>query len=85
MLLDAELSRVEAYNFQHVALSGDIKRYLPRALAGGMSDWIVALDLATENEMKKILADLNEFADNPRTVMGTPRYCQVWGYSEQQE
>ena len=85
MFLDAGLSGVESYHFQHVGLSGDIKRFLPRALAGGQPDWIVALELATENEMEKILADLNEFADNPRTVMGTPRFCQVWGYSKQQE
>ena len=85
MLVDAGLSRVEAFSFQHVELSGDIKKYLPRALAGGMADWIVALDLATEGEMERILADLNEFADNPRTIMGTPRYCQVWGNSEQPE
>ena len=77
MFLDAGLSRVGVNNFQHVELSGDIKRYLPRVMAGGLSDWIVALDLATEGEMESILADLNEFADNPRTVMGTPRYCQV--------
>ena len=84
ILLDAGLFRVETYNFQHVELSGNIKRYLPRALAGGLSEWIVALDLATQDEMERILADLNEFADNPRTVMGTPRYCQVWGYSGRQ-
>ena len=85
MFLDAGLARVEMYNFQHMALSGDTKRYLLRALAGGISEWIVALDLATEDEMECIRADLNEFADNPRTVMGTPRFCQVWGYSEQPE
>ena len=82
MFLDAGFSGVESYHFQHVGLSGDTKRFLPRSLAGGLSDWILVLELATESEMKKIIADLNEFAASPRTVMGTPRFCQVWGYVE---
>ena len=45
-----------------------------------MSDWIVTLELATADDMKSTIADLNEFADNSRTIMGTLRYCQVWGY-----
>ena len=81
VFLDAGLSRVEVHNFQLAGLTGEIKRYLPMTVAGGMSDWIVSLDLATKDEMESILAELNEFADNPRTIMGTPRYCQVWGYA----
>ena len=77
MFVDVGLSRVEVHNFQLAGLSGEIKRYLPMTVAGDMSDWIVALDLAAADEMESILAELNEFADNPGTIMGTPRYCQV--------
>ena len=80
MFLDAGLSEVGVRTFQHMSLTGEVKRYLPVSMQGGISDWIVTLDLATADEMKSIIADLHEFADNPRTVMGTPRYFQVWGY-----
>lgn len=80
MFLDAGLSQVGVHIFQHMSLTGEVKRYLPISMQGGISDWIVTLELATADEMKSIIADLNEFADNPRTIMGTPRYCQVWGY-----
>ena len=80
MYLDAGLSQVGVRTFQHMSLTGEVKRYLPISMQGGMSDWIVTLELATADEMNGIIADLNDFADNPRTIMGTPRYCQVWGY-----
>jgi len=45
----------------------------------GISDAVVAEGLASSAELSELLAELSEFAADPRTLMSLPRIFQVWG------
>ena len=80
LLLDAGLANVQISTFQHMDLSGRFKRWILSTLTGDRAEWMIALDLATKEEIEEILADIVEHIDNPRTTMGTPRFIQSWGH-----
>lgn len=57
---------------------GDGKRVGPVTLAQ-IKNSLVALGLATAAEVDSLVAELDEFAGRPETIMSLPRIFQVWG------
>jgi ubiquinone/menaquinone biosynthesis C-methylase UbiE len=81
MLLDAEFSQVEMNVVQPIGLSGEVKLINPITMEN-IAESVIALELASQDEVKSIIAEMYEFADNPRTVAGLPRVVQTWGYKQ---
>ena len=82
MMLDAGFSQVEMNVVQPMGLSGENK-LINLITMENIAESVVALDLASQDEVKGIIADMYEFAENPRTVAGLPRVVQTWGYKHQ--
>ena len=80
LFLDAGLTGVEMTIFQHMELEGVFKRWMLATLTPDRAQWIVALDIADEHEIKDVLAEITAHIQNPRTTMGTPRFVQCWGF-----
>ena len=80
LLLDAGLSDVEINIFQWMQMTGPFKRWILMALPKERTDWMIALDIASEEEIERLIVEIIEHIDNPRTTMGSPRCMQVWGY-----
>ena len=78
LLRRAGFDAVQVRVVQPLALEGEAKR-LPAATIAAMADTIGALGLATSDEVRDVVAALEAFADDPSTLIGTPRVFQVWG------
>ena len=82
MLLDAGVERVQMNVVQPAALEGEVKLLYPLTMENVMES-ILAEKLASKAELEKIIAELYQFARDPRTVAGTPRNVEAWGYRPQ--
>ena len=80
LLLGAGLADVEISVFQLMELAGPLKRWILSTLTGDRAEWMITLDLTTREEIERLLAEIRGHIENPRTVMGTPRFIQSWGY-----
>jgi SAM-dependent methyltransferase len=60
------------------ALEGGIKQLICVTLEK-IADAILADGLTTPDELRETIADLNEFARNPQTILAGPRVFQTWG------
>jgi hypothetical protein len=40
---------------------------------------VVSAGLASQDEINGVIAEINAFADDPRTLLSLPRIFQVWG------
>jgi hypothetical protein len=63
---------------QPAALEDGIKR-LTCVTLESIRDALIADALATEDELREILRELEAFARDPPTVIGGPRIFQAWG------
>lgn len=81
LLLDAGFSQVEMNVVQPMGLSGEVKLINPITMEN-IAESVIALELASQDEVKSIIAEMYEFADNPRTVAGVARVVQTWGYKQ---
>ena len=80
LLLDTGFSQVGVNVVQPVGLSGTVKRINPITMES-IAQSVLDLELASQAEVDRIIAELNAFADDPRTVTGLPRIVQSWGYA----
>jgi SAM-dependent methyltransferase len=78
MLRTAGVQAVELNVVQPVHIHGEGKLMAPMTMSR-ISDALTAEGLATENELQRILSELNETAGDCETVMSLPRIFQVWG------
>ena len=81
LLLDAEFSQVKMNVVQPMGLSGEVKLINPITMEN-IAESVIALELASQDEVKSIVAEMYEFADNPRTLAGVPPVFQTWGYKQ---
>ena len=82
MMLNAGFDQVEMNVVQPMGLSGETKLINPITMEN-IAASVIALELASPDEVKRIIAEMYEFADNPRTVAGLPRIIQTWGYEQE--
>ncbi len=78
LLQQAGFDAVQVRVVQPVALMGEAKQ-LAAATIAAMSSAICEQGLATAAEVQAEVLALQSLADDPHTLMGTPRVFQVWG------
>jgi SAM-dependent methyltransferase len=78
LLLRTGFDAVQVRIVQPVALQGEAKQ-LAAVTIEAMTEAICADGLATPDEVRAVVAELEQFANNPTTLIGTPRIFQVWG------
>jgi 2-polyprenyl-3-methyl-5-hydroxy-6-metoxy-1,4-benzoquinol methylase len=81
LFLDAGFSQVEMNVVQPMGISGEVKLINPITMEN-IAESVITLELTSQDEVKSIIAEIHEFADNPRTVAGLPRVVQAWGYKQ---
>lgn len=82
MLMDAGLAEVDLEVVQPTFRQGPGKQ-MAAVTMEHIREAVVAADLASDEEVTAIVADLVSFAASPRTLMSLPRIFQVWGKSPQ--
>jgi ubiquinone/menaquinone biosynthesis C-methylase UbiE len=78
MLLDAGLEEVELQVIQPTFQKG-LGKTIASSTMENIRESLVTSGLASDEEIGIIVAELNTFAINPRTLMSLPRIFQVWG------
>lgn len=79
LLLDGGFAPVDMHVVQPAGLEPEIKLLVPLTVENIVAS-VVAEGLATTAEMERIIAELEAFARDPRTVMAIPRIVQAWGH-----
>jgi SAM-dependent methyltransferase len=74
----AGIQGVELNVIQPAHIHGEGKLMAPLTMSG-ISDALTAEGLATEDEVRQILTELNHAAADSETVLSLPRIFQVWG------
>jgi len=78
-LSDAGFERVQMSIAQPAGTHGEVKLISPLTMEF-IAESILAEGLADRREIDRIIAELYEFARDPRTLMSLPRIVQTWGY-----
>ena len=78
LLMDAGLQQVGVEVVQPIYRRGPGKR-IAQVTMEHIREAVVEAGLATSDEVDAIVADLDRFARNPRTILSLPRIFQVWG------
>jgi hypothetical protein len=78
LLAHAGFDAVQVRIVQPVALQGEAKR-LAALTTDAVGDTLCAHGFATPGEVRAAVAELEAYAADPRTLIGTPRVFQVWG------
>jgi SAM-dependent methyltransferase len=78
LLARAGFDAVQMRIVQPVALQGEAK-HLAALTTEGIADTLYAHGLATPDEVRCAIIELERFAADPFTLIGTPRVFQVWG------
>jgi SAM-dependent methyltransferase len=78
LLLDTGLDEVHVEVVQPTFRSGAGKR-IPAITMEHIQEAVVQEGLASGQEVERIVADLDQFAAAPRTILSLPRIFQVWG------
>ncbi|MCX7393967.1 MAG: class I SAM-dependent methyltransferase [Planctomycetales bacterium] len=78
MFLDAGLAEIEVEVIQPSYRHGPGKEIASITMEH-IREAVVGAGLASDEEINDIVADLDSFASNPRTLMSLPRIFQVWG------
>ena len=78
MFLDVRLAEVELEVIQPTYRQGPGKQ-IAGVTMEHIREAVVGAGLATDEEVDGIVAELDSFASNPRTMMSLPRIFQVWG------
>ena len=79
LLSDAGFARVQVLVVQPAGTDGEVKLISPLTMEF-VAEAILAEGLAERREVERIIAELYEFARDPRTLMSLPRVVQTWGY-----
>jgi ubiquinone/menaquinone biosynthesis C-methylase UbiE len=79
LLSRSGFDRVEVLVAQPAALDGDAKRISPITMEL-IADSILTEGLANKHEVDRIIAELHEFARDPRTLLSAARIVQSWGH-----
>jgi ubiquinone/menaquinone biosynthesis C-methylase UbiE len=79
MLLDVGCAGVQLNVVQPASIDGEVKLVAPLTLEN-IADAVIAAELASRAELDCLIAELYEFARDPRSVMSIPRVVQAWGY-----
>jgi hypothetical protein len=78
MFLDTDLADVEFEVIQPTFRQGQGKQ-MAAVTMEHIREAVVGAGLASDDEITEVVAELNAFAENPRTLMSLPRIFQVWG------
>lgn len=78
ILKQCGLEAIQIAVVQPTGLKGDVKRLNPLTMEN-IADAVLADQLATVEEIQEIVAELNRYADDERTLTGLPRIVQVSG------
>ncbi len=78
MCLDAGLTDVEFEVIQPTYRHGEGKQ-MAAVTMEHIREAVVGAGLASHTEVSQIVAELTDFADDPRTLLSLPRIFQVWG------
>jgi SAM-dependent methyltransferase len=78
LLARAGFDVVQVRIVQPVALQGETKR-LAALTTEGIGDTLCTHGFATPDEVRAAVAELEAYAADPLTLIGTPRVFQVWG------
>jgi SAM-dependent methyltransferase len=78
LLLEAGLRQVGVAVVQPTYRRGPGKR-IAQVTMEHIREAVVTAGLASEGEVDAVIADLDRFAHNPRTILSLPRIFQVWG------
>ena len=78
LMKECGLEAIQVSVVQPIGLTGDVKR-LNGLTMENITDAVLADQLATTEEINQIVRELNEYADDERTLTGVPRVVQVWG------
>jgi ubiquinone/menaquinone biosynthesis C-methylase UbiE len=78
LLMDAGLQRVGLEVVQPTYRRGAGKR-IAQVTMEHIREAVVTVGLASEGEVDAVIAELDRFARNPRTILSLPRIFQVWG------
>ena len=79
LLADAGFERVDMYVVQAAGMRGDVKLLDPITMEN-IAQAVMDGGFATAAEIERLVAELYDFARNPRTVISIPRIIQAWGY-----
>jgi len=82
MFLDAGMEEVDLEVVQPTFRNGPGKR-MAEVTMEHIRESVAGAGLATNEEIDAIVAELEAFAANPRTLMSLPRIFQVWGKKAQ--
>ncbi|QDT45129.1 Ubiquinone/menaquinone biosynthesis C-methyltransferase UbiE [Gimesia alba] len=78
IMKECGLEAIQVSVVQPTGLTGDVKR-LNGLTMENIADTVLADQLATTEEIAQIVRELNEYADDERTLTGVPRVVQAWG------
>ena len=78
MFLDAGLSDVEVEVIQPTYRHG-MGKQMAAVTMEHIREAVVGAGLASHEEINEVIAEINVFARDPRTVLSLPRIFQVWG------
>jgi len=78
VLRQAGIERVELNVVQPTHICGESKMMAPITMSR-IADALITEGLASENQVRHILTDLNRVAADSETVISLPRIFQVWG------
>jgi SAM-dependent methyltransferase len=78
LFLDAGLDDVDVEVVQPTFRTGPGKRIASITMAH-IQEAVVQQELASVQEIEDIVAELDQFTANPRTILSLPRIFQVWG------
>jgi SAM-dependent methyltransferase len=78
MFLDAGLAEVDLQVIQPTYRNGPGKQ-IAAVTMEHIRETVVGVGLAGDEEISAILAELDSFANDPRSMMSLPRIFQVWG------
>jgi SAM-dependent methyltransferase len=79
LLLDAGFESVRTNVTQPAGIDGEVKLLVPVTMEN-IADSVLADGLVVKEDVDRIIAELYEFARDPRTCVGNPRVIQAWGY-----
>jgi SAM-dependent methyltransferase len=78
LLRDAGLDDVSVHVVQPAGVTGEVKLIGPITLEA-ITDAVLAADLATPQELEKLVDELYAFANTDGTLLSLPRIVQAWG------
>jgi SAM-dependent methyltransferase len=79
LLLEKGFEHVSMNVVQPAGFEGEVKLLVPLSMKL-IADTVITDDLATPDEVAHLVDRIFEFARDPRTVVGTARVVQTWGY-----